>query len=221
MGILLDYLSQILGGLAAVGAIASIYYLIQEMREQNRVARANARQNVADSHQEIALEGMKKSMVKIKLKLKNNEELTPEEDAKYMSYFSIMLRSRENQHYQYTIGMIDKGEWENYKRSFKTLFRSDFLISKSSLINGLLSSSNLPTIIFGALELLYKQFLIFASKKLLFSSTTNISCIPREKFLNLSFSIGQLIPTFNKCIPKSFALFSFIFNEAKQSKVSA
>ena len=126
MGILLDYLSQILGGLAAVGAIASIYYLIQEMREQNRVARANARQNVADSHQEIALEGMKKSMVKIKLKLKNNEELTPEEDAKYMSYFSIMLRSRENQHYQYTVGMIDKGEWENYKRSFKTLFRSEY-----------------------------------------------------------------------------------------------
>ena len=126
MGILLDYLSQILGGLAAVGAIASIYYLIQEMREQNRVARANARQNVADSHQEIALEGMKKSMVKIKLKLKNNEELTPEEDAKYMSYFSIMLRSRENQHYQYTIRMIDKGEWENYKRSFKTLFRSEY-----------------------------------------------------------------------------------------------
>ena len=126
MGILLDYLSQILGGLAAVGAIASIYYLIQDMREQNRVARANARQNVADSHQEIALEGMKKSMVKIKLKLKNNEELTPEEDAKYMSYFSIMLRSRENQHYQYTIGMIDKGEWENYKRSFKTLFRSEY-----------------------------------------------------------------------------------------------
>ena len=126
MGILLDYLSQILGGLAALGAIASIYYLIKEMREQSRLARANARQNVADSHQEIALEGMKKSMVKIKLKLKNNEELTPEEDAKYMSYFSIMLRSRENQHYQYTIGMIDKGEWENYKRSFKTLFRSEY-----------------------------------------------------------------------------------------------
>ena len=126
MGFLLEYLSSILGGHAAVGGIASIYYLIQEMREQNRVARANARQNVADSHQEIALEGMKKSMVKIKLKLRNNEELSPEEDAKYMSYFSIMLRSRENQHYQYTIGMIDKGEWENYKRSFKTLFRSEY-----------------------------------------------------------------------------------------------
>ena len=126
MGFFIEYFNSIVGALAAIGAVASIYYLIQEMREQNRVARANARQNVADSHQEIALEGMKKSMVKIKLKLKNNEELTPEEDAKYMSYFSIMLRSRENQHYQYTIGMIDKGEWENYKRSFKTLFRSEY-----------------------------------------------------------------------------------------------
>ena len=126
MGFFIEYFNSIVGALAAIGAVASIYYLIQEMREQNRVARANARQNVADSHQEIALEGMKKSMVKIKLKLRNNEELSPEEDAKYMSYFSIMLRSRENQHYQYTIGMIDKGEWENYKRSFKTLFRSEY-----------------------------------------------------------------------------------------------
>ena len=114
MNFFIEYFNSIVGALAAIGAVASIYYLIQEMREQNRVARANARQNVADSHQEIALEGMKKSMVKIKLKLRNDEELTPEEDAKYMSYFSIMLRSRENQHYQYTIGMIDKGESVSY-----------------------------------------------------------------------------------------------------------
>ena len=126
MEFFIEYFNSIFTALAAIGAIASIYYLIQEMREQNRVARANARQNVADSHQEIALEGMKKSMVKIKLKLRNEEDLTPEEDAKYMSYFSIMLRSRENQHYQYSIGMIDKEEWENYKRSFKTLFRSEY-----------------------------------------------------------------------------------------------
>ena len=127
--------------MAAIGAVASIYYLIQEMREQNRVARANARQNVADSHQEIALEGMKKSMVKIKLKLRNDEELTPEEDAKYMSYFSIMLRSRENQHYQYTIGMIDKGEWDNYKRSFKTLFKSEYHLKLWSFMKNTFNDS--------------------------------------------------------------------------------
>ena len=136
-----EYLNSIVGALAAIGAVASIYYLIQEMREQNRVARANARQNVADSHQEIALEGMKKSMVKIKLKLRNDEELTPEEDAKYMSYFSIMLRSRENQHYQYTIGMIDKGEWDNYKRSFKTLFKSEYHLKLWSFMKNTFNDS--------------------------------------------------------------------------------
>ena len=141
MNFFIEYFNSIVGALAAIGAVASIYYLIQEMREQNRVARANARQNVADSHQEIALEGMKKSMVKIKLKLKNNEELTPEEDAKYMSYFSIMLRSRENQHYQYTIGMIDKGEWENYKRSFKTLFRSEYHLKLWSFMKNTFNDS--------------------------------------------------------------------------------
>ena len=55
MGFFIEYFNSIVGALAAIGAVASIYYLIQEMREQNRVARANARQNVADSHQEIAL----------------------------------------------------------------------------------------------------------------------------------------------------------------------
>ena len=141
MEFLIEYFNSIVTALAAIGAIASIYYLIQEMREQNRVARANARQNVADSHQEIALEGMKKSMVKIKLKLRNDEDLTPEEDAKYTSYFSIMLRSRENQHYQYTIGMIDKGEWENYKRSFKTLFKSEYHLKLWSFMKNTFNDS--------------------------------------------------------------------------------
>ena len=126
MGFIVEYINTILGGLAALVGIISIYYLIREMQEQNRVARANARENVSDSHQEIALKGMTPRMVKIKLKLRNNEDLTPEEDAAYLTYFSIMLRSRENQHYQYTIGMIDAAEWENYLKSFKTLFKSEY-----------------------------------------------------------------------------------------------
>ena len=126
MGFIVEYINTLLGGLAALVGIISIYYLIREMQEQNRVARANARQNVSDSHQEIALKGMTPRMVKIKLNLRNNEDLTPEEDAAYLTYFSIMLRSRENQHYQYTIGMIDAAEWENYLKSFKTLFKSEY-----------------------------------------------------------------------------------------------
>ena len=81
MDFILTYLNTLIASLAALAGIVSIYYLIREMQEQNKVARANARQNVSDSHQEIALKGMTPRMVKIKMKLRTNEDLTPEEDA--------------------------------------------------------------------------------------------------------------------------------------------
>ena len=123
MGFIVEYINTLLGGLAALVGIISIYYLIREMQEQNRVARANARQNVSDSHQEIALKGMTPRMVKIKLKLRNNEELSKEENSVYLTYFSLMLRARENQHYQHKIGMLDEDEWSSMLISFKTLFK--------------------------------------------------------------------------------------------------
>jgi hypothetical protein len=74
----------------------------------------------------MALAGMKKDIVKIKLKLRKDEELSEIEDAMYLSYFAVMLRSRENQFYQYTIGMLDEAEWASMLKSFKTLFRSPY-----------------------------------------------------------------------------------------------
>ncbi len=38
--------------------LVTVYFLVTELREQNRVARANARQNIADSHQKVALVGI-------------------------------------------------------------------------------------------------------------------------------------------------------------------
>ena len=34
--------------------LITVYFLVTELKEQNRVARANARQNIADSHQKVA-----------------------------------------------------------------------------------------------------------------------------------------------------------------------
>ena len=103
--------------------LVTVYFLVTELKEQNRVARANARQNIADSHQKVALAGMKPILVDTKLKLRNNEELTKEENAAYLTYFSVMLRARENQFYQFKIGMLDKDEWNAMLVSFKTLFK--------------------------------------------------------------------------------------------------
>ena len=113
----------ILQTLGPFTVLVTVYFLVTELREQNRVARANARQNIADSHQKLALAGMKTILVQAKLKLRNNEALNKEENAQYLTYFSLMLRARENQHYQFKIGMLDEGEWESMLTSFKTLFK--------------------------------------------------------------------------------------------------
>ncbi|MBL07793.1 uncharacterized protein METZ01_LOCUS44478 [marine metagenome] len=103
--------------------LVTVYFLVTELKEQNRVARANARQNMADSHQKLTLAGLNKDIVKIKIKLKKSEELTEEEESIYLTHFSAILRARQNQHYQYTIGMLDEEEWIAMLSSFRTLLR--------------------------------------------------------------------------------------------------
>ena len=103
--------------------LVTVYFLVTELREQNRVARANARQNIADSHQKLTLAGLKKDLIKIKIKLRNSEELTQEEDAMYLTHFTAIVRARQSQHYQYSIGMLDEEEWAAMLSSFKTLFK--------------------------------------------------------------------------------------------------
>ena len=51
--------------------------MVTELREQNRVARANARQNIADSHQRLTLAGLEEIIIRIKVKLRAGEDLTP------------------------------------------------------------------------------------------------------------------------------------------------
>ena len=118
-----DVIILILQTLGPFTVLVTVYFLVTELKEQNKVARANARQNIADSHQKLALAGMKKVIVDAKIKLRNNKQLTKEEDANYLTYFSLMLRARENQHYQYKIGMLDEEEWSSMLISFKTLFK--------------------------------------------------------------------------------------------------
>ena len=48
----------ILQTLGPFTVLITVYYLVTELKEQNRVARANARQNIADSHQLLTLRGM-------------------------------------------------------------------------------------------------------------------------------------------------------------------
>ena len=105
--------------------LITVYFLVTELREQNKVSRANARQNIADSHQRLALAGLQKELVTIKVKLRNNEPLSNEEESMYITHFSAIVRARQNQFYQYSIGMLDKDEWNSMVSSLKTLFNDE------------------------------------------------------------------------------------------------
>ena len=105
--------------------LITVYFLVTELREQNKVSRANARQNIADSHQRLALAGLQKDLVEIKIKLRNNEPLTQEEESMYITHFSVIIRARQNQFYQNSIGMLDGDEWKAMVASFKTLLSDE------------------------------------------------------------------------------------------------
>ena len=115
----------ILQTLGPFTVLVTVYFLVTELREQNEVARANARQNIADSHQRLALAGLQKELVTIKVKLRNNEPLTGEEESMYITHFSAIVRARQNQFYQHSIGMLDEDEWNSMVSSLKTLFNDE------------------------------------------------------------------------------------------------
>ena len=82
-----DSIILILQTLGPFTVLVTVFFLVTELKEQNKVARAAARQNIADSHQKLALAGMKKEIVAVKIKLRNNEELSKEENSVYLTYF--------------------------------------------------------------------------------------------------------------------------------------
>ncbi len=117
----LEEIILILQTLGPFTVLVTVYFLVTELKEQNKVARANARQNIADSHQKLALAGLNPDIVKVKIKLKKNEPLSDEEESIYLTHFSAIVRARQNQHYQHSIGMLDEDEWRAMVSSFKTL----------------------------------------------------------------------------------------------------
>ena len=117
-----ENVTLILQTISPLAVLVTVYFLITELKEQ-KVALANARQNIAGSLQKVVLAGMKATCVKAKLKLRNNEELTKEKNVAYLTRFTVMPRARDDQYYQSNKGMLDKDQWNSVLISFDTLFR--------------------------------------------------------------------------------------------------
>ena len=117
-----ENVTLILQTISPLAVLVTVYFLITELKEQ-KVALANARQNIAGSLQKVVLDSMKSTRVKAKLKLRNNEELTKEKNVAYLTRFIVMPRARDDQYYQFNKGMLDKDQWNSVLISFNTLYR--------------------------------------------------------------------------------------------------
>ena len=103
-----ENITLILLTISPFGMLVTFYFLIKELREQNRGVPADARQNIADSLQKVVLAGIKSILVKAKLELRSIKEFTEEKNFACLTKFIVMPRARENQCYQLNKGMLDK-----------------------------------------------------------------------------------------------------------------
>ena len=118
-----ENVTLILQTISPFAVLVAIYIPIKELKEQNKVAPANDRQITAESLQKVVLASIKSILVKAKLKLENNEELTEEKDVSCLAKFIIMPRAHKNQYYQFNKGMLNKDQWNSVPISFNSLYR--------------------------------------------------------------------------------------------------
>ena len=103
--------------LAAVGVIASLIFVGLQVRHSTDVAKATARQAVADSSARWSLAVVDSADIS-RIIVKSREDmatLTPEERIQLLAYARTNLRMIENVFFQYRKGLIEEPEWRAYR----------------------------------------------------------------------------------------------------------
>ena len=156
MNFIVENIASILQGLSAIGVIGTVFFLVRELNEQNKVARANVRQNVADSHQKIALAGQQANRVQLFSSMMdaNNEQgidqqklqmilsgqipMTKDYEWVVMNGLHRMWWIYENDFLQNELGLMDENIWQAKRNAMKANYnfcegRPVFDIRKNAL----------------------------------------------------------------------------------------
>lgn len=109
----LEALGNIADAVAALGVIASLLYLIKEVRRNTRAVRATAFQNTADTsiQQFMFFASNPAAAVVWQTGLARPEALDPEQTAQFQYMALTTLRVLENLYVQYTQRTVDEMTW--------------------------------------------------------------------------------------------------------------
>jgi hypothetical protein len=99
--------------IAAVAVIASLMYLAIQMRQNNELLRSESRQAlVANDLTSLAANF---SNADVFAKYVNGEEMSAEDQLRLSFMFTLDLRNREFEYFQYTNGLLDEQAWLAYR----------------------------------------------------------------------------------------------------------
>jgi hypothetical protein len=95
----------------AVAVLVSLIYLATQIRQNTKMMRSSAKQELTISTQNLIYKAIDNSDIWVKL-TKGEQASSPEEDARMSLLVRAMLRGFEAQAYQYQAGLLEKDEWQ-------------------------------------------------------------------------------------------------------------
>ena len=101
----------------AVGAIAvvvTLLYLTAQIRQNNQLLRSGSRQALVTNDVTSLAANLQNSDVFAKFV--SDQHLTPEEQLRISFMFSLDLRNREFEYFQYMNGLLDAETWKSYRQ---------------------------------------------------------------------------------------------------------
>ena len=105
------YLAEIVGGVAVV---ASLIYVGIQIRDSNRVNRANARHQLSEFVLQLSM--FRAEHADRYAAIQEKAELGPgDEEFRWWTHMMLMLHA-ETYYHQYVLGLMDEGHWAGYSR---------------------------------------------------------------------------------------------------------
>lgn len=114
----LDKLNNWLTLGANLGVLVGIIFLIVEVQQNNLIARAQTRMDIAGSMRENILMFSSPEGISIQAKLTRGEDLSLEEQIWIRLSFRNEIKAWENVAYQYSLGFYDQEEIDTYRQTW-------------------------------------------------------------------------------------------------------
>ena len=99
---------------ANIGVVGGIIFLAIEINQNNALLRSETRQSLVAN--DVSSLTLNIANAGVFAKLAGKESLSPEEQLQLGFMYSVDIRNREFEYFQYTNGLLDEASWQSYQQ---------------------------------------------------------------------------------------------------------